>query len=110
MGTQNEIFLDGEVYECAAPIRDMPDPETDDVLRGPRFDPTPFEQDGAGIAHLHVADRAQQRGLAGSVGTQQGGDAALRNHQTEVVNDRNVPIRNAELAHFEQRRHAAAPR
>ena len=110
IGAERQIFLDCEVDERAAPVRHMRDAEAHDIFGLPGFDATAFEQDCPGVAHLHVADRTQQRGLAGAIGAKQRGDAAWSHDEIEPMDHRRLPIGDAKPAQFKQSGHAAVPR
>ncbi len=68
------------------------------------------EADLAGDADHHVADRAQQRGLAGAVRAEQRGDAALGDAERHAVQHMRLAIGRIEVLDLQQRAHTGSPR
>src|SRR4051794_40150163 len=96
--------------ERSASIRHMADAQPRDVLGLPAVDAATAEQDFAPDAYPHIADRAQDRGLAGAVGAEQGGDAAFGDGKVDTIDDLRLAIGDREVLELEDRAHAAVPR
>ena len=87
----------------------MGDAEADDVLGRHAVDTLAVEDDFA-LGTDHAADRAQGGGLAGAVGAQQRGHAALADREIDAVEDFGFAIGGVEALGLEQVAHARGPR
>src|SRR6266478_2700518 len=104
VGSEAEVLLDAQVHERAATLRGVGDAEAHDVLGGLAVDPLAVE------AHLaaglyHSAHRPERRGLAGSVGAEDRGDAAALHREREPVEHLGPPVLGGQVFRFQQRRH-----
>ena len=89
----------------------MGDAEPHDVLGRLAVDALAGKADLAGRKpYHHVAEGAQGRGLAGAVGAQERGDAALLDRKRELAQHLRRAVGGVELARLEDRRHHALPR
>ncbi len=107
MGAETEILLGGELEESAAAIRHMGDAAACDLLGPAAIDAIGGKDDLAACTH-HAADGAQGRGLAGAVGAEDGGDAALLDREVDAVQDLGLRIERTQIAGLEQRGHQCA--
>jgi predicted short-subunit dehydrogenase-like oxidoreductase (DUF2520 family) len=82
----------------------MSDPQTDNVLGGHAAQRLAIELDISGGAD-HVADRAQRRGLAGTVGAEQRGDAAFVEREFEAVKGLDLAVIGAQILDRQHRAH-----
>src|SRR4029079_19377031 len=92
-----------------------PHAEAADVVRRQPRDVAALEQDGAGVGAQMAGDQVEQRGLAGAVGPDDGGDLALGHAHAGVVDGQEAVEGFAQAADLEHQaarrsRRAALPR
>src|SRR5260370_7287835 len=103
-----QVLLNGDAQKCAAPLRDMGNPETRDVLGRPAGDAPAVKADVAASAN-HAAERAQHRCLAGAVGAEQGAHAALIDRETDPEQRLLLAVERVEPVDLEHHRGASPP-
>ena len=105
-----EVLGDGERREHLAAFRDLPDAEIADAVRRQAGDVGAAQHDAAARRPVHAGDGADQRGLAGAVGADDGDDRALRRRRARR---RRAPARRHGTRRGSRRRassSASAPR
>ena len=109
VGAQLHVFLDRQLHEGTAPVGNVGNTKPHDVLRGEAIDATVVKRDLT-LRLSQAADGAQRCRLAGAVGSQQSGHAALANRE---INAMQVPFRLAilgvEALRLEQPGHSVLP-
>ena len=108
VGGNAQVLVDAEVGEGAAAFRYVADAAAHDLLRRHADDRAAVELDRALRTH-HAADGAQRRRLAGAVGAEQRGDAALRQREAHVVQRLRLSVVGLQALHLEQRCHVRPP-
>jgi hypothetical protein len=98
-----QILLDGDAQKRAAPLGDMGNAEAHDVLGCPAGDALAAKTDFSLSAH-HAAERTQHRRLAGSVGAQEGADAAFVEHKPDPEQRLLLAVERIEMFRLEHHR------
>ena len=88
MAPDDEIFLDGQVGEDVAGLRNEADAETNHLMRRKAGDITPVMVDAAALEQDEAGDRLEKGRLAGAIRADDGHDLAWRDLDGNVLHDR----------------------
>ena len=91
VGAEPQILLDRQFHERAAAVRHVARRRGRRCPRSPAVDAFAAEADLA-LRADHAADGAQRGRLAGAVGAEQRGDAALRHREVDAVQHRGLAV------------------
>ncbi len=109
VGADTQILFRSQVEKGPAAIGHMGNAEPRDILGGDFFDRLSVEADRAAPPQ-HAADCAQQRGLAGTVGAENGRDASLFHRESHVAQDIRRAVAGTQAGDFQQRHQLPFPR
>ena len=102
IGAKAEILLDGEIDKGAAPVRHVRDSKARDVLRRQRADRAAAKPDVAG-ARDESAERPQDRRLAGAIGAEHRGHAAVLDLEIDAMQRARRTVPGLETLRFQDR-------
>ena len=105
-----EIFGDRERRKHLAAFRHLADAEIADFVARPAGDIEPAEIDVAARRFVHAGDGADERGLAGAVGADDGDDGALLDLERNAVERLGVAVEDVEVFDLEHHATSSAPR
>ena len=97
-----QVLLDREIDERAPPVGHMRDPQPRDVLGRQRADRAAAKADVASPAD-EAGERAQDRGLAGAVGAEHRGHAAVFHLEIDAVQRLHRTVPGLETLRFQDR-------
>ena len=97
-----QVLADGECREHAAPAGHLGDAEARGGVGVGVGDVSAVEDDGAPDGIEQAADGAQQRGLAGPIGAEQGHDLALLEFQVDTEQHLHLVVGDIELVQREE--------
>jgi hypothetical protein len=101
VGAQQQVVLDAERAEHLAPLGHLDDAAHHALARRLAADVGALEAQRAAVHRLHARQRAQQRRLAGAVGTDDRDQLAGVHVQRHPGQGRDAPVAAAQCAHFE---------
>ena len=107
--TDLEVLLDRERREDLAPLGDLADTEVADPVARLAGDVGAAEADASGPRPLHAGDGADQAGLAGAVGADDGDQLAAAHLQRDAVQRLGVAVEEVQPVNLEDHT-ASSPR
>ena len=109
MRTDQEVLFHRQARKQPASLGNHRDAEPDNLVRGLVADRPAVEHDALGRALDGAGDRAQKRGLAGTVGADDGHRLAILDGDVDVEQRLEVTVKGAEILRAQQRHVSCTP-
>src|SRR5665647_3555499 len=109
-GAHGQIFGDRQRRENLAAFGDLADAEIADLVARPAGNIQAAEIYAPARRPVHAGDGADQRGLAGAVGTDNGDNRALLDLEANAVERLGVAVKHVEVLDFKHHAIASTPR